>query len=302
MRASWPASSSTNPSCSSVRSRWNTHEFYFYVLVLLCGISFMLVKGYCMSRDFSPSSSSPRKSIRIPGLKPGWIGDLQMDLSDRQWREFRSHLPTLLAMVAVHLGASKLAKAWMPACAQWGVRSALALGFVCYAHGLAAVFVLALAVLNFLISNSTAGTVMGPTLTWVYCCGSLAVARLLDGFRFEAISSSLAPMDAHRGVIHWEVCYNMVVLRMISYSMDRHWKCVGKGLARSADGRAAAERLTYKSRTQEMQPDEAFHLLAYLNYLFYPPLYVAGPTVSFNAFASQMHTPQASVGAAELAG
>lgn len=41
---------------------------------------------------------------------------------------------------------------------------------------------------------------------------------------------------------------------MISYSMDRHWKCVGKGLARSADGRAAAERLTYKSRTQEMQP------------------------------------------------
>lgn len=30
------------------------------------------------------------------------------DLSDRQWREFRSHLPTLLAMVAVHLGASKL--------------------------------------------------------------------------------------------------------------------------------------------------------------------------------------------------
>ena len=39
-------------------------------------------------------------------------------------------------------------------------------------------------------------------------------------------------------------------------------------------------------------PDVAYSLLEYVAFLAYPPLYIAGPTSSFNAFASQLHTPQ----------
>ena len=32
--------------------------------------------------------------------------------------------------------------------------------------------------------------------------------------------------------------------------------------------------------------------MLYISYLFYPPLYIAGPIISFNAFASYMREPQ----------
>jgi hypothetical protein len=155
----------------------------------------------------------------------------------------------------------------------------------------------------------------------------------------------LAPLDEYRGVFRYHVCYNMVVLRMISYGLDQHWHRVGKGLARAVDG-GSADRLTYKSRTLELQPgasacplppsphhvatiassfpffkwvdhtrlprrsasharspfgglgavllgaEDSFSLSYYYEYLFYPPLYLAGPILTFNAFASQMRRPQ----------
>lgn len=98
--------------------------------------------GLCREGILRPAAATVTRGRRfLPGLMVRW--SMASGLRAGRW------------------GGCGQAKAWMPACAQWGVRSALALGFVCYAHGLAAVFVLALAVLNFLISNSTAGTVMG---------------------------------------------------------------------------------------------------------------------------------------------
>jgi len=38
--------------------------------------------------------------------------------------------------------------------------------------------------------------------------------------------------------------------------------------------------------------DVTYSLLEYVAFLFYPPLYLAGPTSSFNAFASQLYAPQ----------
>lgn len=35
--------------------------------------------------------------------------------------------------------------------------------------------------------------------------------------------------------------------------------------------------------------DDKFSITTYLCYLFYAPLYIAGPIISFNAFASQVH-------------
>lgn len=39
-----------------------------------------------------------------------------------------------------------------------------------------------------------------------------------------------------------------------------------------------------------LQPG-AYNLATYLGYLFYPPLYIAGPIITFNSFASQLKQP-----------
>lgn len=38
-----------------------------------------------------------------------------------------------------------------------------------------------------------------------------------------ARSPALAPLDRHRGMLRWHIHYNLLVLRMLSYSADLHW-------------------------------------------------------------------------------
>ncbi|GMN62213.1 hypothetical protein TIFTF001_031291 [Ficus carica] len=48
----------------------------------------------------------------------------------------------------------------------------------------------------------------------------------------------------------------------------------------------------YQFLQEKSVPDDKFVFSIYLSYLVYAPLYLAGPVVSFNAFASQLDVPQ----------
>ncbi|KAK3256457.1 hypothetical protein CYMTET_34408, partial [Cymbomonas tetramitiformis] len=123
---------------------------------------------------------------------------------------------------------------------------------------------------------------------WSFNCIAFLVVRSYDGFEFNDISVGLRFLDSHRGVFRWHICYNMVVLKMISFGMDLHWRRTGQ---RTSAG-SSAPMLSYKQRSEDSSPDDAFSWLMYFCYLFYPPLYLAGPTISFNAFVSYRATPQ----------
>jgi D-alanyl-lipoteichoic acid acyltransferase DltB (MBOAT superfamily) len=59
-----------------------------------------------------------------------------------------------------------------------------------------------------------------------------------------------------------------------------------------------------QARAELWLPLRCYNLGAYLAYLFYPPLYIAGPTITFNSFASQLearaHITRAQVGGAGI--
>jgi len=52
------------------------------------------------------------------------------------------------------------------------------------------------------------------------------------------------------------------------------------------------ENLTLKRRQEDPQPLWVYNLLNYYAYLFYPPLYISGPVITYNAFISQVYIPQ----------
>lgn len=52
---------------------------------------------------------------------------------------------------------------------------------------------------------------------WTSHMAALLAVRLTEGFR--GLDSG-----AHRGPVRWEICYNMTLLRMLSYSLDLHWR------------------------------------------------------------------------------
>mmetsp|Transcript_26877 Transcript_26877/g.58609 ORF Transcript_26877/g.58609 Transcript_26877/m.58609 type:complete len:573 (-) Transcript_26877:1835-3553(-) len=285
-------SSTTTTSTGPNPSRWFTREYYAYIMIVGSSLAWMAWRGYDLSMEFQEEWESGRSNIHLPGIRDGWFLGLKMDVSDHQWRMFRDQFPLMTVAAVVHLMLSKLARLALPAEISLVVRWALSLIFVTYLHGSCMLFVLGLSLFNFILCHAVAGRMFAPAFIWGFNCGALVFVRLHNGFQFSAIHPSLTPLDYTRGIFRWHICYNMVVLKMISFGMDLHWRQVGKGLAPDSRGITTTERLTYRSRTLEFQRDESFGLLPYWCYLFYPPLYIAGPTVSFNAFASQVNTPQ----------
>ena len=80
---------------------------------------------------------------------------------------------------------------------------------------------------------------------------------------------------------------------MISYSMDHYWWWLRKPNGRDAVTKEKVN--SSKSRIISHRPQAQYESLStYFAYLFYPPCYLAGPTQTFNAFASHLERPQKS--------
>jgi D-alanyl-lipoteichoic acid acyltransferase DltB (MBOAT superfamily) len=109
--------------------------------------------------------------------------------------------------------------------------------------------------------------------------------------------------------MRWEICFNLSILRMLSFSLDLHWQrqkaqevlrqgadqCELDGrLAKASNLSAANVRvaLTARQRQQLPLPGPAdYNLTLYLAYVLYPPLYLAGPIVTFQDFGWQLRLP-----------
>ena len=112
------------------------------------------------------------------------------------------------------------------------------------------------------------------------------------------------------GAYNWQIQFNLTFLRLISFCMDRFWSVSPRapeykrpdkeGSDRIIGGTSASSDLVQAERLEEERVDFAvaphhYTLLRMLAYVFYIPLYIAGPIVSFNAFAklasSTAHAP-----------
>ncbi|CCW71874.1 unnamed protein product [Phytomonas sp. Hart1] len=130
--------------------------------------------------------------------------------------------------------------------------------------------------------------------------------------------------DLWTPLFRWTMIYNMSMLRMISFNMDLREAMDIEGSAtrraqlmekhESTCVECAVIRDKTKSHTQSVFAEEIrclryrtdcprlpeeYHLLSYLAYLYYPPLYLTGPMLSFNAYTSYLnHATRGVVGKA----
>ncbi|KAK4402072.1 putative membrane-bound O-acyltransferase C24H6.01c [Sesamum angolense] len=268
---------------------WRQKELIFLVLYAVVFYIIVIRRSLHLSHDHYG---------KLYGLRPGWIAARLNDISDAQWRNFRSNLPiltmvfgifTLVANVlrtSLSLKAHGMSIVWL----------LISLTYLLYLHGACIIFVLTIASANFCLVKIFGRTKYFSLLLWIFNLSFLVCNRIYEGYRFSSFGDRWAYLDNFRGTFRWHICFNFVVLRMISFGYDYHWadqynQFDQKRHIQRCD-HCSSGKTCYLFLQERRVTSDKFSFPIYLCYLVYAPLYIAGPIISFNAFASQLDSSQ----------
>lgn len=196
--------------------------------------------------------------------------------------------------------------------------------YVVVLHGFSSLKVLTILYVNYTIAMSSPRQYM-PAITWVFNIAILFANELYRGYQFSSILEAAAPfyadapsigkfLDSYGGLNpRWEVLFNISVLRLISFNIDYAWSQArdrvsspieASQTSRSDETHADAlkkkqldhSNLSERDRVSTPAPDTCFHSFqTYVGYILYPPLYLAGPILTFNDYISQSQHPSPSL-------
>ncbi|XVF41014.1 hypothetical protein PTKIN_Ptkin01aG0246500 [Pterospermum kingtungense] len=236
---------------------------------------------------------------KLHGLRRGWLFPPRLnDVSDAQWRNFRANLPILTLVFALFTMLANICRKSFRFRARgmsilWLF---LSLIYLSYLHGACIIFILLITSVNFLLVKIFAHAKYFALLLWIFNLVFLFCNRVYEGYPFSKFGQRWAYLDNHRGTFRWHICFNFVVLRMISFGYDYHWAHQDSCFDQEKHIQRCHVCKSGKTCYQILQERNArindFTFTAYLSYLVYAPLYIAGPIISFNAFISQLDVPQ----------
>jgi protein-cysteine N-palmitoyltransferase HHAT len=292
-------SSNTPSSLSSypTKSLWNTPEFYFYYIYVGCSLYYWLHRAFRFSRsdtDFYTTYAST--------LSEGWLFGLKLDDTDVQYRGFRKNLPKLGLVLMMYVGAGYL---WMYGNRGKGrVESRFWYDLVCsmifliVSYGSSCIWIITIVLFNYLIGKTSRSSIFNPILTWMFAILVLISNEYYQGYPFSRCFPLWSFLDNYRGLTHdpsWHVFFPITLLRAISFNIDYHWsfrrreyqETLEKHRKTCLECDEVRQILCEKMLIEQPRNFEEYSLLHYLVYLFYIPLYFAGPIMNFNGFMGQ---------------
>ncbi|KAF5379735.1 hypothetical protein D9615_005789 [Tricholomella constricta] len=291
------------------KARWRTLEFRIYTAVACVVLPIMAWIPISLSMCTSPTvplhllvkllntarlytASNPNYQFFEKRLSPGWIPFRKVDNSDAQYRGFRNSfwLLTVLANAYLFIKFVWITSARSPPPSNlYLIRYNLVCSalFLIGLHGASLIKILLILTINFLIARLCRGSKAGPVLTWVFNGAVLFANDRYNGYRFGDILPSLSVLDSYQGAYaRWHIVFNLTMLRLVSFNMDYYWACHAKDFPEYRHHRTT----TYKER-KASHPRHMYCYINYISYVLYPPLYIAGPIMSFNDYLWQHRRP-----------
>ena len=195
-------------------SRWNTPEFYFYLLVFIFCIPNMYWSVVEVSQ---PTSPNYQKYEHL--LSDGWLFGRKVDNSDGQYAGFRDNIPYLAILLVIHPllrrvyesmagttqpmptanGTSKVSSS--DVASEKRLRSRLnfdfvfALVFIAALHGFSALKVLLILHINFTMIMGLPRRYI-PAATWIFNISMLFANELARGYPYASIMATILPTHA----------------------------------------------------------------------------------------------------------
>lgn len=270
--------------------RWKTPEFIFYYVVALFAIPLMVWVPIHLS-----SPSHPNYPYYRHKLSSGWMFGREVDNSDTQYRSFRNNILSLSFLVLIFIALkyiytrSVLRSASISSDKLYLLPFFLAFSalYLTGLHGTSIFKILFILTANYWIAKTSKGSRVGPLLTWIFNVLILFANETYGGYRYASLHPSLAGLDAFRGIYpRWHISFNITMLRLVSFNMDYYWAYNSR---RGEDDLSSTS--TEKQRANTPLPLEDYTYRNYIAYVLYPPLYIAGPILTFNNFMWQLRRP-----------
>ncbi|KAK4049211.1 glycerol transporter [Microbotryomycetes sp. JL221] len=151
-------------------------------------------------------------------------------------------------------------------------------------------------------------TKLTPLLTWGFNLAVLFSNEVFEGYKWSWIGLAVLDDEKYHGILpRWHINWNITMLRLISFNLDYYWATTShppppppldghlteKSEKTSAFGASstANNTTTRSSPSSTSHPLQMYSFSMYLTYALYPPLYLAGPIITFNSFVSQLVSP-----------
>ncbi|KAG0147073.1 hypothetical protein CROQUDRAFT_43404 [Cronartium quercuum f. sp. fusiforme G11] len=269
---------------NSSKPRWSTIEFGIYYIVCILAIKKMFSTAIELSQEQHPNYSSYQHK-----LSPGWILNRKIDISDLQYKRFRFGLVKLCLLSALYLLFNQFIKFKFKNKMNYLKISKIIFSILILLilHGTSIFKILIIIMLNYLICQKS----FHSSLIWIFNILFLFSNDYWDGYRYRDLHPFLSVLNKYRGLIpRWQIGFNISMLRLISYGFDYQWALRAEGMKKDEQ-----EVDDEKNRTTRHRKLEEYGFMNYFIYIFYPPLYIAGPIISFNNFMSQMEKKPSSI-------
>lgn len=197
-------------------------------------------------------------------------------MSDHQLRSFRDGVAPLALLLTANALANRMTGGRIRG------RLVAAIILLVVLHGVRAVEPLVLVAVNYAVARRLRHTRLLVPFTWLYAITSLfwldRVSRRDHWPQWTVALSGAMP--------RWTVVFKMSVLRLISFNIDLRQSCVSSPDCQETRHATDKTRCA-KCPTTTQLDEECFSLATLLAYVFYPPLYLSGPVLTFTDFVRQ---------------
>lgn len=260
-------------------ARWGTWEFKFYMVVFAIVVPLMFHTAMQASNETNPNYPKFQHL-----LSDGWLFGRKVDNSDTQYRFLRDNFWLIWGLLIAHTSIRRFF-GFIILHKRTTFDFSFGLVFLFALHGVNSLRVLLHVIIMYVMIRKIKNTSHARAALWIY-----GVFTLFFNEKFKSVPFYIPLLDnGFKGIVaRWEVFFNITLLRILSFNLDYLEK---KDLPPAKPVKIVAD-LDDRERLVAPLPIIQYNYFNYFAYLFYAPLYIAGPIITFNDFMYQSNYHQ----------